>query len=69
MSEKQEIIKQMMDLQHKFIELERRGEFSTEEYYDTDGDSESGAAQTQLRGSGQAVGGPGPRGERFEALS
>lgn len=40
MSEKQEIIKQMMDLQHKFIELERRGEFSTEEYYDTDGDSD-----------------------------
>ena len=40
MSEKQEIIKQMMDLQHKFIELEHRGEFSTEEFYDTDGDSE-----------------------------
>lgn len=40
MSEKQEIIKQMMDLQNKFIELEHRGEFSTEEYYDTDGDSE-----------------------------
>ena len=40
MSEKQEIIKQMMELQHKFIEIERRGEFSTEEYYDSDGDSE-----------------------------
>jgi hypothetical protein len=40
MSEKQEIIKQMMDMQHKFIELERNGEFSTEEYYDSDGDNE-----------------------------
>ena len=40
MSEKQEIIKQMLDLQHKFIELEQRGEFSTTEYYDTDGDTE-----------------------------
>ncbi len=40
MSEKQEIIKQMMDLQHRFIELEQRGEFSTEEYYDSEGDTE-----------------------------
>jgi len=40
MSEKQEIIKQMMDLQHKFIELEQRGEFSTEEYYDSEGETE-----------------------------
>jgi hypothetical protein len=40
MSEKQEIIKQMLDLQHKFVELEHRGEFNTEEYYDSDGDSE-----------------------------
>jgi hypothetical protein len=40
MSEKQEIIKQMLDLQHKFIELEQRGEFSTEEYYDSDGETE-----------------------------
>jgi hypothetical protein len=40
MSEKQEIIKQMMDMQHKFIELERNGEFSAEEYYDSDGDNE-----------------------------
>ena len=40
MTEKQEIIKQMMDLQHKFIELEQRGEFSTEEYYDSEGDTE-----------------------------
>ena len=40
MTEKQEIIKQMMDLQHRFIELEQRGEFSTEEYYDSDGDTE-----------------------------
>ena len=40
MSEKQEIIKQMLDLQHKFIELEQRGEFSTEEYYDSEGETE-----------------------------
>jgi len=40
MSEKQEVIKQMLDLQHKFIELEQRGEFSTEEYYDPEGDTE-----------------------------
>ena len=40
MSEKQEIIKQMMDLQHKFIEIEQRGDFSTEEYYDSEGDTE-----------------------------
>ena len=40
MSEKQEIIKQMMELQHKFIDLEHRGEFSTEEYYDSESDSE-----------------------------
>ncbi len=40
MTEKQEIIKQMMDLQHRFIELEQRGEFSTEEYYDFEGDTE-----------------------------
>jgi hypothetical protein len=40
MSEKQEIIKQMMELQHKFIEIEQRGEFNAEEYYDSDGDSE-----------------------------
>ncbi len=40
MSEKQEIIKQIMELQHKFIELEQKGEFSTEAYYDTDGESE-----------------------------
>ncbi len=40
MGEKQEIIKQMLDLQHKFIELEQRGEFSTEEYYDSEGETE-----------------------------
>ena len=40
MSEKQEIIKKMMELQHKFIDLEHRGEFSTEEYYDSEGDTE-----------------------------
>jgi hypothetical protein len=40
MSEKQEIIKQMMELQHKFIDLEQKGGFSAEEYYDSEGDSE-----------------------------
>ncbi|MCP4876467.1 MAG: hypothetical protein GY896_13485 [Gammaproteobacteria bacterium] len=40
MSEKQEIIKQMMEMQRKFIDLEQSGKFSAEEYYDTEGDSE-----------------------------
>lgn len=40
MSEKQEIIKEIMDLQRKFIDIEHRGEFSAEQYYDSDGDSE-----------------------------
>lgn len=40
MSEKQKIIKRIMELQSKFIELEQRGEFSTEDYYDSDGESE-----------------------------
>ena len=39
MSEKQEIIKQIMDLQREFIELEQKGEFSAEQYYDSEGDS------------------------------
>lgn len=40
MSEKQEVIKQMMEMQRKFIELEQGGKFSAEEYYDTEGESE-----------------------------
>ena len=40
MSEKQEIIKQMLELQRKFIDLEQNGQFSTEQYYDTEVDSE-----------------------------
>lgn len=40
MSEKQQIIQQMLELQHKFIELERGGEFSAESYYDSEGDNE-----------------------------
>ncbi|MDJ0779533.1 MAG: hypothetical protein QNJ85_16820 [Gammaproteobacteria bacterium] len=40
MSEKQEIIKEIMDLQRKFIDIEHKGEFSAEQYYDSDGDSE-----------------------------
>ncbi len=40
MSDKQEMIKQMLEMQKRFIELEQAGEFSAEEYYDSDGDSE-----------------------------
>ena len=40
MSDKQQIIQRMMEMQRKFIELERNGDFSAEDYYDTDGDSE-----------------------------
>jgi hypothetical protein len=40
MSEKQEIIKQMLELQRQFIEIEQSGKFSVENYYDTEGDSE-----------------------------
>jgi hypothetical protein len=40
MSEKQEIIQQMLALQQKFIELEHGGQFSAELYYDSDGDNE-----------------------------
>jgi len=39
MTEKQKIIKQMLDMQRDFIKLERKGEFNAEDYYDTDGDS------------------------------
>jgi len=40
MSEKQKVIQQMLDLQRKFIDIEQRGEFSIEEYYDSEGGSE-----------------------------
>ena len=40
MSNKQEIIKQMLEMQQRFIELEQNGEFSIEDYYDSEGDSE-----------------------------
>ena len=40
MSDKQEIIKQMLQMQRRFIEIEQNGEFSIEDYYDSDGDSE-----------------------------
>jgi len=40
MSKKQEIIKQMLEMQRRFIELEQHGEFSIEDYYDSEGDSE-----------------------------
>ena len=40
MSEKQEIIKQIMEMQREFIDLEQKGQFSAEQYYDNEGDSE-----------------------------
>jgi hypothetical protein len=40
MAEKQKIIKQMLDLQHKFIKIEQNGEFRVDEYYDSEGGSE-----------------------------
>ena len=40
MTEKQKIIKQMLEMQREFIKLERKGEFKADEYYDSDGDSE-----------------------------
>ncbi|MDH3389133.1 MAG: hypothetical protein OEN02_14645 [Gammaproteobacteria bacterium] len=40
MSEKQKVIKRMLEMQHKFIDLEQKGDFSAEEYYDSDGESE-----------------------------
>lgn len=40
MSEKQKIIEQMMALQRRFIELEQNGDFSVQDYYDSDGESE-----------------------------
>ena len=39
MSEKQEIIKQIMELQREFIDLEQKGQLSAEQYYDNEGDS------------------------------
>ena len=40
MSEKQKIIQQMLDMQKRFIEIEKSGKFSTEDYYDNEGGSE-----------------------------
>jgi len=40
MAEKQKIIKQMLDLQQKFIKIEQNGDFRVDEYYDSEGDSE-----------------------------
>jgi hypothetical protein len=40
MGEKQDIIKEMLTIQHEFIALEQSGKFNLEEYYDTDGDSD-----------------------------
>ena len=40
MGEKQKIIQQMMDMQKRIIEIEQSGQFSAQEYYDSDGESE-----------------------------
>ena len=40
MAEKQKVIKQMLDLQKKFIKIEQGGEFRADEYYDSEGDIE-----------------------------
>ena len=39
-SKKQEIIKQMLEMQKRFIEIEQAGDFSAEDYYDADSDTE-----------------------------
>ena len=40
MTERQEIIQKMLEMQRKFIHLEQSGGFVVSEYYDTDGGSE-----------------------------
>ncbi|MEM7565328.1 MAG: hypothetical protein AAF353_20165 [Pseudomonadota bacterium] len=40
MSEKQEIIRQMLEIQRKFISIEHSGQFRADDYYDSDGDSD-----------------------------
>ena len=40
MSDKQKIIQQMLEMQNRFIEIEKSGEFSAEQYYDNEGGSE-----------------------------
>ena len=40
MSEKQAVISEMLEMQHRFIELEKGGNFSASEYYDNEGGSE-----------------------------
>ena len=40
MTEKQKVIKEMLEMQRKFIDIEHKGEFNSSEYYDTEGDSE-----------------------------
>jgi hypothetical protein len=40
MTEKQKIIKQMLEMQREFIKLEQKGEFKADEYYDSDGDND-----------------------------
>jgi len=39
MSGKQEIIQKMLEMQRKFSDIEHKGEFSIEDYYDSDGGS------------------------------
>ena len=40
MSEKQKIIQQMLEMQKRFIEIEKAGEFDVEQYYDSESESE-----------------------------
>ncbi|MEM7565026.1 MAG: hypothetical protein AAF353_18580 [Pseudomonadota bacterium] len=40
MGEKQKIIEQMMEMQKRIIEIEQSGNFSAEQYYDSDGENE-----------------------------
>ena len=40
MTDKQAIIDEMLQMQRKFIEIEQQGEFSAEEYYDSEGETE-----------------------------
>ena len=39
MSDKQAVIKEMMEMQRRFIEIEQSGDFVAEEYYDSDSES------------------------------
>ncbi len=40
MNERQKIIQQMLEMQRKFVALEKNGEFAVADYYDPEGGSE-----------------------------